>query len=379
MNVTIYGCPYHSLDYHFYTEEELVLLFTKYENMNEALNYIDGGFAIKIQKNTEEIWITDYYNFYPIFYNPIEKKVCVNFVKEMDLEINENFLLYNKIDDDDNEHVNTYINIVHKKYLEYMLDKNISDKDYKKPTVVNIIKNGVKEKNIVTPWKNWFVVPCGSICKISNDITITKYNIDVDFHIDDDPRNIILTLIESIKQKNINILTALTNKQHTIYLFDILKEKIPIDKIYLYDRNRIKNTTKNNSLLKNIYINTNFIDDDYDFNKILDYCFMDDILTQYNGMIDLLYYIKPLYFFKYNNNLSNFVFLKSFLGSHCVVLNELLSDDRTQYNFIQGHIFKMETQHIPIISIYNQKRLYASLLQNNKNLFDYIRNNKNLS
>ena len=81
MNIILYGNPYHLYKHIWLNSDDIKDLYLKYNN--NIVNYIDGVFAIVIKDNDNTIVITDYYGYYPLFYNKKTKEVC------KDIDIND--------------------------------------------------------------------------------------------------------------------------------------------------------------------------------------------------------------------------------------------------------------------------------------------------
>jgi len=330
MNVNIYGHPYHSLDYHFYTKEELVILFMKY-TIQTVLNYVDGSFAIQILKDNEEIWITDYYGLYPVFYNPIEKKVCVNFTKDMNLEIEYKYIDLCKKNIDKQFKSNYPTQSIDDSLFiifDYFFQKN---------------KISICNKYNITPWKNWFVLPPSCICIIrNNELIIKKYDIDSDFYITSPE----IIFIESIKKviKNHICLLSLSAGYDSRAIYSVVDncDVFTRDIEYEYVNKWAKTI---NIQMDEIFFEKNKTDFIHQLNGMCDVCAIKNFFMSFK-----LYYNYDLLLYGVGAN--------QWLSGYTGILWQL------RYATGLGHFYKLESNKIKTFSPFLQKRLIVAYKKN---------------
>jgi len=334
MNIKIYGHPYHSLDYYFYTEEELILLFTKYTIQN-ALDYIDGSFAINIIYDDKEIWITDYYGIYPIFYNPIEKKVYVNFTKDMYLEVEPKYIDLCKKNIDEGDHMS-----------------NLPIDKYRCLEIYDMVllfqkQSWIQKFNryLLTVWKNWFILPPGSICIIDkHNMYIEKYQHNLDFYTDRiEPDDIFITTIKNTCMYN-KVLCPLTAGWDTRGILSVITKYAKT-----YDRYTFFGYEEEIACLFNLpNVVKNYIGP---YEKILN-----EHITDMNGMAFLCY--EP-HHFEQQHIFSNYDIVYS--GTYANEFLGCLPFLMWQYKYGTGlgHYFKTETRYTKFMPPYLQKRLLS--------------------
>jgi len=332
MNIEFYGHPYHSLDYHFYTKEELVTLFSTY-TLENAINYIDGLFAINIIYDDNEIWINDYYGFFPIFYNIVEKKVCIDFTKDMSLDVEPK-----------------YIDLC-KKNIDIDLTSNFPIPRNQHIFFQNFILLFKNEKfNInryrITPWKNWYVLPSGSICKITKDLLYYyNYTIDTDFY-PDDSINIFVKSIQTVA-KNKKCLLSLSAGRDSRNVLSVLQHS-EYQCLHTYTRGQQQEFVK---LWKSDNINITYNESDF-------LSMYPNIITSLNGMSNIYklkdYYISLQLYKNYDIVFSGLG--DSWFTSYPVLLYTIRSETGV------GHYFKYIANHINcFFAPFNQKRMISNL------------------
>lgn len=325
MNIVIYGHPYHSLDYYFYEENSLIELF-KSKPLEEALNYIDGVFALCIKEDNKETWITDFYGLYPIFYNAKEKKVCVNFNNDKTQEVNSKYL----------------------SLCEKNLDTRYHSAAYKRPYSLEILDllHFMRHNELYysTPWVNWQVLTPATILVIENGkCDNKKYNIDSNFEIDE-PEFIFINSIEKTCQ-NRKSLIPLSAGYDSRAMYSVLTK---------YSENVSRYTYGKEKEFVDAFCHTDSVMPEFDYNyeKILN-----NNICVMNGMGDMYYkchnlFIQPSFY--------DYDILYTGDGA-----NEFLSRPyHNIYSFVyatgDGHHYKTQTNKIKTMPPNCQKRLIAS-------------------
>jgi len=346
MKINIYGKPYHTFEYYPHTEYTILDIYQQYL-FPSFIDYIDGQFAIQILQDDKEIWITDYYGLYPIFYNDIEKKVCINFIQNMDLE-------------------------VESKYID-LCKKNL-DRDYYSSLPVHFLnfddfcfynKNMLDKKYFLTPWKNWFVLPPRSICIIHNNkITIESYLFKKETT--NSTHDILVnSIIKTSKQKD-NILLALSAGYDTRTLFSILqKYNICFDR-YTYgieDEYVTKNLHTYNSIPSFNMCNISNI--------------VNDNISIMNGMGDLYVHVHEIF---YEIFLKKYDFVYTGDGGNYFLGYENINIPTIQYAIGNGHYYKHLSNNINLFLPYAQKQIIHNKEQKTKQnrikiLLDIIKQN----
>lgn len=333
MILTIYGYPYHSTEYYFYDNASLLQLFKTYnvldnvDNIKKALNYIDGVFAVQIRYDDNEIWISDYYGLFPLFYNPTEQKVIINFMQDMNVEKNKNY-----IDMCDKNIDNKYHSNIPIKNKDAIVEMSI-------PNMISI-KNKI-QKYLITPFKDWYILSPATIIYLKTKEKY-MYTIDKGFY----PEDIETIFINTIAKlsKNKSILIPLSAGYDSRCIFSVATKYVSSFYRYTYG------------------VEKEFVDSHFKYdNVITDYTYNEqEIINQnilrMNGMSDIYYKTHNFHIQQY---FKNFDIL--FTGDGA---NEHLKQYKNLFKYFyatgDGHHYKTQAEKIITVPPYSQKRIISN-------------------
>lgn len=258
MNIILYGNPYHLYKHTWLNSDDIKDLYLKYNN--NIVNYIDGVFAIIIKDNDNTIVITDYYGYYPLFYNKKTKEV------RKDIDIND----IDNLDKIYNDYINNEIyNLSH----NILNENNISSRYY----LINYNR---------TVFSNFKLIAPRSITIINKDgIKSRRYNSDN---------------IDEIKNFSFNnyydeLLSDLINNSNKKYIVNPMTAGHDCRNIYYHLKNNNINSMMFTYLPDINMVKRIFKDEDIDYFDIdySDMSFIDYIDTKIdtlNGLSDIYYY-----------------------------------------------------------------------------------------
>lgn len=273
MNITIYGHPYSLDTMNFLSTNDITELYLKYKN--DIVNHIDGAFSIVIETDDYLKVITDYYGYYPLFYNIKNHKVL------------------------DELHINTGDDYeIDKIYKHYMIEPNMH----------NINHSIIPDKDdlmlcssaLRTPFKNFKLISPRTIKtynKNNKKIKNVRYNASSVCYSTNNPieyyKTVLSTLINNTKFKKVVApITGGYDCRNTYYFLT---------------NPDINNVTKEYDMLFYTYEpEVRFVEINYYFSCLInsigdiDYnnlCFLDyfkDKITLFNGMSNIYYYHSKL-------------------------------------------------------------------------------------
>lgn len=257
MKITLYGHPYHLYEHVWLNSNNILELYNKYND--NIVNYIDGVFGIVIETEACSKVITDYYGYYPLFYNTSNRKVYkdidINDIEYLDIKynnyINSNIynLSHNILTDDSNNY----------KYLINYNRTVFSNFRLLPPrSITNIYKNNIKSKRY----------DLNNIKHIENINVIDYYN------------TLITNLINNSNKKYIvNPMTAGYDCRNIYYYLKANNIKSTMF-TYLPDINTVKRIFKNEDI--------DYFNIDYSDISFIDY--IDTKISTLNGLSDIYYY-----------------------------------------------------------------------------------------
>ena len=313
MNIKIYGHPYHVYEQCFLNEDNIKEMYNKYNN--DIHNYIDGAFSIII----DDTVITDYYGYYPLFYNTQNKRI------------------YDNITFDNNE--SKELNLKYKEYVNNQSQHNL-DHSILLSTKKKIFNNILAFETV---FKYFRIIPPRCI-KTKNKNTII-YKSDI-------------AKIKNIKEYYDILLTNLIKSANKKYIIAPITRGYDCRNIYYHlKQHGYVNTTFYNYWPENEYVNMEFNDDNiYVYNKIynnLDFIdWFNDKIDILNGMSDLYYYhakLQPVY-----DYLNEDVLYINSDGA-----NEYIIDNDKYYNSLIEN-----SSHSHITKLYSRKSTYLPIFAN---------------
>lgn len=313
MNIKIYGHPYHIYEQCFLNEDNIKELYIKYGN--DIHNYIDGAFSIII----DDTVITDYYGYYPLFYNT------------------QNTRIYDNITFNDNE--SKELNLKYKEYIYNQSQHNL-DHSILLSAKKNLFNNRLAFE---TPFKYFRIIPPRCI-KTENENTII-YKSDL-IKIDNyyEYYDTLLTnLIKSSNKKN--IVSPITRGYDCRNIYYHLKQHGYTNTIFYnyWPENEYISIEFNGSnihVYDKIYDNLDFID------------WFNDKIDILNGMSDLYYYhakLQPIY-----DYLNEDVLYINSDGA-----NEYLSNEDKYYTALIEN-----SSHSHVTKLYSRKSTYLPIFAN---------------
>lgn len=309
IDIEIFGHPYHSYNYTFWNNSDLIILFNTYcDNYDSALHYIDGIFALHLtHDNGVEQWITDPFGEYPIFINNIDGKILPNF--------NNN---------------DTYI-----PNSSYIL---LADRNYDKSYHSNRM-NADGAIPFITPWKNWKVSTPSTIYTINNSkISTVKYQL-IEYP-DDSYIDAFSNCIRGLS-KSRKVLIPLSAGYDSRGIYSVITGDNSID-YYRYTYGAEK------EYIDSLELDSNCMPDfDGDYEKQIKNHILD-----MNGMGDIYYKCHNFYIQQYWDNYDIL-----FTGDGG---NEFLSKPNFNHSAIyatgDGHHYKTQINKIKTVSPYCNKR-----------------------
>jgi hypothetical protein len=331
MQINIYGYPYNLYEYYLYNSENIKnIIENNYKNIDNALNYIDGIFAINIIDDNIEYWITDPYGLYPIFINNIENKIVVNFNNSMEL-----------IPD------KTYSFICH-------LNKDTS---YHSNAISEVMYKSCKGVPRNSPWNNWCVSEPQTIYTIQNN-KISQHIYSIENCIDEeDPADIFINTIKKFSN-NRKVLIPLSAGYDSRGIYSVLTKVSTDYHRYTYgiEKDFVNSWNSNDNCLPEFDYNY-----EYQISKNL---------NRMNGMADMYYkchnfFIQPYW--------TNYDIMLTGDGS-----NEFINRKSDGRKFLYatgiGHHYKTQCDNIIQIAPYCQKRLINISKKRNIARIDLITN-----